>query len=57
MTSGTAINNFLEEMVALLWMTVTAHALAAQRQSLRDVKKLETAVVDHEVHDAETSHT
>ena len=28
-------------------MTITARALAARRQSLREVMKLETAVVDH----------
>ena len=31
----------------LLWMTVTARALTARRRSLREVMKLETAVVDH----------
>ena len=28
-------------------MTVTAHALMAQRRSLREVMKLETAIVSH----------
>ena len=31
----------------MLWMTVTTRALTARRQSLREVIKLETAVVDH----------
>ena len=44
------------KLVLMLRMTVTAHALAARRRSLRELRKLETAIVDHEVHDVETSH-
>ena len=31
----------------MLWMTITMHALMAQRRSLMEVKRLETAIVDH----------
>ena len=37
------------KLVLMLRMTITAHALTARRRSLRDERKLETAVVDHEV--------
>ena len=47
----------IRKLVLMLWMTITACALAARRQSLRDERKLETAVVSYKVHNAETSHT
>ena len=46
----------VRKLVLMLQITITARALAARRRSLRDVRRLETAVVDHKVHDAETSH-
>ena len=38
-----------QKLVLMLQMTVTACALTARRRSLRDERKLETAIVDHEV--------
>ena len=36
-----------QKLVLMLQMTITVHALMAQRQSLMEVKRLETAIVDH----------